>query len=265
MSCINQLLDRLWRDYITLNPRAKAVRDLLAARGERVVNDHIAIRTFADARLGIDVLAHPFRAAGYRASGEYEFPAKQLRARHYEHDDPDLPRVFISELRLEKFSRSLQQTVDGMIAQVPTNSTVQDDFCACGRPWSMSFATYQRLALESEYAAWVAAFGFRANHFTVLVNALEGFADLKALNEFIRQAGYELNTSGGEIKGSPEQWLEQSSTLAEHTTVDFTDGPHEIPACYYEFAQRYRQPDGQLFTGFIAGSADKIFESTDRR
>ena len=28
------------------------------------------------------------------------------------------------------------------------------------------------------------------------------------------------------------------------------------------FARRYEQPDGRLFTGFIAQSADKIFEST---
>ena len=47
--------------------------------------------------------------------------------------------------------------------------------------------------------------------------------------------------------------------------VEFTDGTHVVPACYYEFARRYVQADGTRFEGFIAKSADKIFESTDRR
>jgi len=38
---------------------------------------------------------------------------------------------------------------------------------------------------------------------------------------------------------------------------------HEIPSCYYEFARRYEDKNGELYGGFIAKSADKIFESTD--
>ena len=38
---------------------------------------------------------------------------------------------------------------------------------------------------ESEYAAWVAAFGFRVNHFTVDVGALSTFPDLEALDAFL--------------------------------------------------------------------------------
>ena len=41
-------------------------------------------------------------------------------------------------------------------------------------------------------------------------------------------------------------------------------GAHSIPCCYYEFAKRYTQADGKLFRGFVAQSADKIFESTKR-
>jgi hypothetical protein len=72
-----------------------------------------------------------------------------------------------------------------------------------------------------------------------------------------------MNSSGGEIKGSKEQFLKQSSTLAEIVPVEFIEGVREVPACYYEFAERFRNDDGKLFSGFIAGSADKIFESTD--
>ena len=71
-----------------------------------------------------------------------------------------------------------------------------------------------------------------------------------------------MNTSGGEVKGSKEVCLEQSSTLANTIEVEFKDGKLNIPACYYEFAKRYALKDGNLYKGFVAASADKIFEST---
>ena len=265
MTGIHRLLEHLWEDYAALNPRARAIHDLLSQRGKTVINDHIALRTFGDPRVGIDVLAYPFVSGGYRVGGAYDFPAKKLTARHYEHDDVRLPRVFISDLRLEAFSDELRGMVGQLLDQVPPELPTRTDFPVCGRPWAIDYGTYEALGAESEYAAWVAAFGFRANHFTVLVNALEGFAGLGELNAFIKDAGYELNTSDGEIKGSPADLLEQSATLAEHATVDFADGKHDVPACYYEFARRYPRPDGTLFGGFVARSADKIFESTDRR
>ena len=72
-----------------------------------------------------------------------------------------------------------------------------------------------------------------------------------------------MNDSGGEIKGTPEQLLEQSSIKSEIVAVDFKEGSFEVPGCYYEFARRYPDADGKLYSGFIAKSADKIFESTD--
>jgi len=49
----------MWDDYARLNPRAKAVHDLLTARGERVVNDHIAFRTFDLSPVGLPAIAAP--------------------------------------------------------------------------------------------------------------------------------------------------------------------------------------------------------------
>jgi hypothetical protein len=46
--------------------------------------------------------------------------------------------------------------------------------------------------------------------------------------------------------------------------LKIVEGLKEIPGCYYEFAKRYPDADGKLYSGFIAKSADKIFESTDR-
>ncbi|MCK5029211.1 MAG: DUF1338 family protein, partial [Bacteroidales bacterium] len=57
--------------------------------------------------------------------------------------------------------------------------------------------------------------------------------------------------------------LQQSSIMANHINVEFSDGSYSIPGCYYEFTQRFPNGKGGLYSGFIAQSADKIFESTN--
>ncbi|MFT6903004.1 MAG: hypothetical protein ACJAXS_003225, partial [Colwellia sp.] len=64
-------------------------------------------------------------------------------------------------------------------------------------------------------------------------------------------------------KGDEAVKLEQSSTMADHALVEFSDKTLAIPSCFYEFAKRYPMENGQLYTGFVAASADKIFESTN--
>jgi hypothetical protein len=265
MSELDELLARLWRDYADLNPQAAAIHALLAGEGATIVNDHIALRTFGDPRVDIDALARPFVRAGYRAAGEYRFREKKLVARHFAHDDPELPLVFVSELVLAECSRELRDMVEGMLAQVPAELPGSPWFPASGRPWSVPFAQVEVLRRESEYAAWLAAFGFRANHFTVLTNGLGRLAELGALVGFLEGHGFRFSRAGGLVKGTPAQGLEQASTLASEVRVRFADGEHVVPGCYYEFARRYPLEDGRLFRGFIEGSADKIFESTDRR
>ena len=262
---LDQLLQRLWDDYAALNPQAKAIHALLEQRGERIINDHIALRTFDDPRVGLTALARPFERLGYRAMEDYTFPAKKLRAKHFEHAEPGRPKVFISELKLAECSPELQAMVRGLIDQMDPSLPQREDFPVSGRPWKVSFAEYEKLAAESEYAGWMAAWGFRANHFTVDVGALKTFDSLEQFNAFLKEVGFKLNSSGGEIKGSPADLLEQSSTLADLAMCDFTDGPRQVPCCYYEFAKRYNKPDGTRFEGFVAKSADKIFESTDRK
>lgn len=264
MDELRRLLDRLWADYAAMNPQVAAIHALLAAEGESVVNDHIALRTFGDPRVDIAALARPFVRAGYRAAGEYRFVEKRLVARHFAHDDPALPLVFISELVLAACSPALRATVARLLAQVPAELLAGDDLAAAGRPWQVRFAEVEALRSESEYAAWLAAFGWRANHFTVLTNALTKYRELPALLTFLEGHGFSFNTAGGAIKGAPAVGLEQASTLASAVPVEFTDGAHVVPGCYYEFARRHPGPDGALFRGFIEGSADRIFESTDR-
>ncbi len=80
----------------------------------------------------------------------------------------------------------------------------------------------------------------------------------------LQENNFKLNQSGGIIKGSPTEFLEQSSTMAGEVPVSFKEGVFNIPGCYYEFAQRYKMPTGKFFHGFVAKSADKIFESTNK-
>lgn len=262
---LQKLLDRMWLDYVQLNPAAKKIYDLFTQEGERVLNDHVAYRTFNHPRLGIKSLAQHIEKYGYVAKGEYVFKEKKLFALHYEHPNRELPKFFISELELEKVEPFIAQEVEKMVSQVPDSLIQSEEILVAGRPWKMSFEVYNKLATTSEYASWVAAFGFRPNHFTVNINALKNFNDIHKVNDFIKSNGYALNAAGGEIKGTPQELLEQSSTMAKEVQVPFVDGPHPVPACYYEFAKRYSLPSGELYQGFIAKSADKIFESTNRR
>jgi hypothetical protein len=157
----------------------------------------------------------------------------------------------------------LRRIVKKALDQIDYSAIDLNTLLLKGRLWDLSYQDYEVLRKESEYASWMYVFGFCANHFTVFVNKLKTFESLQDVNQSLKDKGFKLNDAGGEIKGSPEQLLEQSSTIADRFSVQFDEGEKTTPSCYYEFARRYQLPDGSLYQGFIAASADKIFESTD--
>jgi hypothetical protein len=265
MEKAQHIFDRLWTDYTTRNPEVRKIYDLFVSEGEKVLNDHIAFRTFNDSRVNIEVFFKPFTEAGYVYKGEYTFEEKHLYARHYEHKSfEDAPRVFISELITEDFSKQVQKIIREIVDKIPQNLLQPKELIFAGNPWGTpSFKTYSQLRNESEYAAWVYIHGYRANHFTINVNALNKYNTLQKVNRFLKDNGFLLNDSAGEIKGTPQELLEQSSTKSGIIMVTFQEGDYPVPSCYYEFAKRYPDKDGKLYSGFIAKSADKIFESTD--
>lgn len=261
---IEKVFKNLWDDYINLNPRVAQIHQLIEDRGEVIINDHVAFRTFAYDGIRVEDLGKFFQDLGYTYGGDYEFKGKKLRARHLDAPDPALPKVFISELLLDQCSDRVQEVVEAIITQAGADYFKSMDYLWSGRPWSpVSFQVYDVLRQESEYAGWLYVFGFRANHFTVNVNQLKTLNDLSALNDLIKSHGIALNQSGGEIKGGAEVCLSQSSTLADPVAVEFVEGTYSVPSCYYEFALRHETPSGVLYQGFIADNADKIFESTD--
>ena len=260
-----QIFSQLWDSYTTENPSVKKVYDLFIAEGEEVVNDHIAFRTFDDPKINIEVLSKPFLNSGYIEKGSYVFETKQLFAKHYEHStQKDAPRVFISQLKSAYFSDYTRDVIRRLVKEIPKDIINSDKLIFSGNTWGTpSFKTYSKLKEESEYAAWVYVYGFRANHFTVSINALKKLNSIEKVNQFLKDNNFKLNSSGGEIKGTKEELLQQSSIMADHIEVEFKEGVMSIPGCYYEFAQRYKDAKGDLYSGFIAKSADKIFESTN--
>ncbi|HLZ16155.1 MAG TPA: DUF1338 domain-containing protein, partial [Cyclobacteriaceae bacterium] len=237
---IEQFLQELWSSYTRITPSADAVTDLFRHWGEPIVNDHIAIRTVDDPRVDVKAISRSFVSRGYQLKENYHFPDRELRTVRLGHPHrPELPSIFISELSLGAFSTTLRQIVFNTFRDTRKGVFEAHDLILGGRVWSLpSYDIYETLLYESEYMAWIYVFGFCVNHFTVSVNALRKFGSLQQLNGFLQSNGFALHTSGGLIKGSPEQFLEQSGTLADRVKVHFREGDFMIPACNYQFALR---------------------------
>ena len=59
-----------------------------------------------DSRINIEVLSQVFINAGFQEIGDYHFTEKKLYAKHFEHPSlENAPRVFISQLLLEEFTK----------------------------------------------------------------------------------------------------------------------------------------------------------------
>lgn len=262
---VQDFFNSLWHSYIAITPQAKKIHTLFQQQGEKVLNDHVAFRTFANSPISLDKLEPILNDLGFFAYGAFAFEKKHLSAKCYKHQDASLPKIFLSELLTDELSDSVQAIIHKLIDQIPLGAVQSTNVFWQGRLWSKpTYAEYQTLAAESEYAAWLATIGLKANHFTVSVNSLKNFDTLESVNELLVKEGYELNTVGGLIKGSPDLYLEQSSTMADKIDFEFSANEQvAIPTCFYEFARRHLMPDGTLFNSFIEGNADKIFDSTN--
>jgi hypothetical protein len=293
MKTLDIVLDGLMARYRAHVPDVGAIIDAMIAqrliqRAEDIENDHIAFRTLGVRHLGIASLEKIFLRCGYRRRDLYDFPAKKLSAFWYEPPEPAHPRIFISELRVNKLTEGAQSVIGSYVREVasdPVDSLDLDDGPAVveflHRPlWrTPTWADYQRLLSESEYAAWVIYNRYYLNHFTIAVHNLRaGCHTIEEFNRFLEGQGFTLNDSGGKAKVSADGKLVQSSTVAAMVDAAFSDGRggtenHAISGSYVEFAERKvldafaHVPADQIRRehrreGFEAASADKIFEST---
>jgi len=289
IATLEQVLGGLMRRYQERVPDVSAIIDAMVQGGlidgpEAIENDHIAFRTMGVPHLGIRSLERIFLHHGYVRRDAYQFAAKKLNAFWYAPPRDDLPRIFISELRVGDLSEEAQRIISSYTDEVqgdPVDRLDLDDaaqvdaFLHRGLWRLPSWADFSRLGEESEYAAWVIYNRYYLNHFTVTIHNLpDGYNTIATFNAFLKRHGFKLNDAGGEIKESPDGKLLQSSTVAELIDAVFADGDtHSISGSYVEFAER-RPLDAfahlpahelrreQRREGFEAGNADKIFEST---
>lgn len=264
MNSLSPFFNQLWLQYLQICPQASHIHKLFENTAEPIVNDHVAFRTFADSDISIDVLKEQVLALGYTEFDRYHFKNKKLNARSYIHKNSPT-KIFISELLWQQLPDHCQSLIQPLLTQMskqlPEHNTT---LLSAGRLWSLpKYTDYQALLKTSEYAAWLSVWGLRANHFTIFVNYLSQYPSLDLVVKKLLAQGYQLNSSGGIIKGTEQDKLIQAATLADKVEVVFDDaGAQLISSCYYEFAQRFQQNDGVLFAGFVTSSADKIFEST---
>jgi len=261
---LSEFFQRLWDQYTAVTPQARRIHDAVKARNGQVVNDHVAFRTFRHSPLDIAHLEPVLARMGYSPFDSYHFTQKKLEAIAYRHPDPLQPKIFLSELLLDRLSETARAIILRYLEKQPLPVPNDPSFFWQGTLWpSVTHAEYQQLLQESEYAAWLMVMGYRANHFTISVNHLTRTPSLDAVLEIVQELGLPMNESGGLIKGSATVGLQQASTLADEMEYRFADGDvHRVKTCYYEFALRYPLSDGALYQGFVEQSADRIFEST---
>lgn len=263
---------------------AVMTREGLIRDAEEIENDHIAFRTLGVPHLGIASLEKVFLHYGYTRMDKYFFPEKKLDAYWYAPPVPELPRIFISELRVQDLSPMAQGIIrkyTGAIIQDPVDALDLDDVVIVDQflhssLWATPhYEEFTTLLQESEYAAWVIYNRYYLNHFTISVHNLKaGYDTIEDFNAFLEKNGFILNNAGGKIKESADGLLLQSSTVSRPVDAVFADGDtHQIAGSYVEFAERRPLPAfvhldkktlkrEQRREGFEAANADKIFEST---
>ncbi len=288
---IDLILAGLMRRYQERVPDVTGILDQLVAHGHiastsEIENDHIAFRTMGVPQLGMQSLEKIFLHHGYEKRDPYYFERKKLDAFWYSPPREDLPRVFLSELRVGDLSDEAQAIIRSYTDEVesdPVDTLNLDDAKAVDHflhspLWrTPTIADHDRLAEESEYAAWVIYNRYYLNHFTISVHGMpEAINTIEKFNRFVEANGFQLNDSGGKSKTSADGLLIQSSTVAKMVEAEFDDGnggtvKKPIAGSYVEFAERKLKPEAagkdsssraDRRDGFEAGNADKIFEST---
>jgi hypothetical protein len=222
-----KLVESLWRDFVGSTPQAARIRELLVARGELAHHDHVTLRTLAAPGLGMDALAPRFEAEGFRPRERYRLDEAHLRARYWQHDDPNAPKVFIVELDVAALSQGAQAILERLIAQVPDGFCDRPDLAWAGRPWTPTYADYQSLLVESEHAARVAALGLGVERFSLDVGALITFPDLDALVAYLAEHAFRIDVRS-----------ERATLRPDPIPVWFADTTARIPSGAYELVSR---------------------------
>jgi hypothetical protein len=117
----SELFKILWEKYLERVSYAKTYNDLVLKKGGKVVIDHIAFRTInshtGEQPEGIRAFRHILMCLGFNLVAKYNFQKKNISAVHFEHESDEIPKVFVSQLEVDKFPEW---------AKVIIQSTVRD-------------------------------------------------------------------------------------------------------------------------------------------
>jgi hypothetical protein len=290
-----ELFDTLWERYRGRMEYVRMYEKLIESHKATFVNDHIAFRTIACQKptLGLFMTSRFFEALGYSMANCYEFPDKHFSSIHYEHPNPQFPKLFITQLKTWELSPRAQALVHKSI--VTHRPPVEDDVLAA--LWSLEkVSAPQRAELlhtlvryfaelpwqlpqkndvleldkESQFAAWVLVNGYEVNHFTVSVNShgVPTLDDVEKVQSAMVGAKIPMKK---EIEGERGSKFRQTSTEAVVVPVKVKDGTKtiEIPwtYAYFEIADRplLKNPlTGKMerFEGFLGAQATNLFDMT---
>jgi hypothetical protein len=246
-SAATRLLDLLWERYAAEVPYARTFVEL---SGGSFRNDHVALRTLARPGGGIAVFSRVFERLGWKPAGQYTFPDTHLSAIYMAHPE-GLPRVFISELHADKLSPEAQRLLATLPEDPPAPESVEALAQWFSAPPPPAEPALLALEKESQYGAWLLAFGRKVNHFTGAVDDVEAWA------RRMREAGVPMKR---DIEGEPGTALRQTATHAAPLAVRLQDGgTREWPYAYFEIAQR-----APGFDGFLGPQARALFDMTKR-
>ena len=296
---LDALLERLWTIYCGRVEYARRYVEQVRAHGGRVVNDHIAFRTFNTATgaqpAGIAAIERVFLPLGYEPAGTYVFEQTHLFARHYQHPDPLAPKIFISQLEVDRLPAPAAKLIREAVA--PGLDLLDPEYMYQAQradmleeaelraladglvsfltrlPWPVARAgAIQQVNEASQYAAWTLLHGNNVNHFTAYINEQKVVAwpDIETTVAGLRAAGVPLKN---EIEGAPGSKLRQTATQAvdvDCPVVDDAGQPRMLrwAYAYYELAERGEVLDERQrpvrFQGFLGQQAAQLFEMTRR-
>jgi hypothetical protein len=289
------VFDTLWDRYRSRVSYVQAYEQVVVAAGATFFNDHIAFRTFAvqQPQAGIASVSRVFEALGYRAAGNYHFEDKNLSAIHFQHSNPQFPKIFISELKTWELPTPARRIVEQTLVNhrpalraellatlasldsAPVESTdgllseVIEYFHTL--PWQPPQKhDVIEINKTSQYAAWTLVHGYNVNHFTSLVNShgVDSLNDLEKTIAALVAAGVPVKS---EIEGERGSKLRQSATEAVKIDVEVRDGEAASTMpwtyAYFELAERNEVTDAATgkrvrFEGFLGPQATNLFEMT---
>ncbi len=298
---VKGLIDNLWVQYLQRVPYARKYSELVTAQGGKVVHDHLAFRTLntptGEQPSGIAAIAHIFETLHYKRSGKYRFPNIQVNAVHFEHPDPLLPKIFVSQLEVDTMPDWVKQVVrdtvhdapyllseqaielmnivgkSGSITQEAADILLEELTGYFRSPWPLPTRdNLLNINDVSQYAAWTLLHGNAVNHFAACIN-LQQVPDWPDIESTIRNLSNAGIPFKDKVEGDRNTILRQSATPAvkEFYRLKDSDGEFremEWTYAYYEFTERgyYMSDEGEkLFGGFLADQATQLFRMTETR